>query len=168
MFLVALPLGAAEPPAGWKSFSSQGGAFTIAFPEAPREQKETIQGADGSGKVDQIQYLVGKPDGAYLASYQPAENLARADAKTIADALDSARDRLAATFQGKVLSTKDVKVGKTSGKEVLVDCPNIQGMIRSRMFLANGRFYQLMLIGTKGFLSTSEAAYFLDSFQPVE
>src|SRR5262245_12624437 len=130
--VAASRLCAAEPPAGWKSYASQSGAFTIGFPAQQLEDKETIQGLDGGGNVDQIQYVVGKADGAYLASYQPAANLAKSDAKTKSAALDLARGRLAASFAGKVVSMKEVKLDAESGREVLVDCPKIQGMLRGR------------------------------------
>jgi hypothetical protein len=155
----------ADPPAGWKSYPSRSGAFQIAFPSKPEETKDSIEGVDGGGKIEQTQYTVGLKNGAYLASYQPAPNLAKSEAKVINAALDLTRDRLAKSFQGTVLSSKDVKLEATTGKEFVIDCPKIQGVIRSRAFLTNGRFYLIMLMGTKEFVTTAEADYFLESFK---
>lgn len=167
LILVLCPLAAlaADPPAGWKSYTFKAGGFEISFPSKPMESKESIEGVDGGGKVDQTQYTVGLPNGAYLASHQPAPNLTKSNAKTIDAALDLARDRLVTSFEGKLLGSKDVKLDATTGKEFVIDCPKIQGQIRSRIYLTNGRFYLILLMGTKAFITTKEADYFLDSFK---
>lgn len=163
--VACLLLVAADAPEGWTSYPSKSGGFQIDFPEKPKEEKEVISGVDGGGDVDQIQYLVGGANGAYLASFQPAPRLAKSDAKTMSAALDKAAARLAATFEGRVLSAQAVQLGKAAGTEVVVDCPKIKGRIRSRMFLTNGRFYQVMLIGAPDFIATKEADHFLGSFR---
>jgi hypothetical protein len=166
--LVLVPALVAAPPAGWKTFPSASGEFQVDFPGKPEESKQAIKGLDGKGNVDQIQYVFDAGTGAYLASFQPSENLAKADAKTVSAALDSAAERLAKTFAGKILSSEEVKLDTATGKEVRVDCPKIQGLIRSRMYLTNGRFYQLMVLGTKDFVDAKEAEHFLGSFKVVK
>lgn len=165
LLVLPLALEAGDPPTGWKTYPCKSGAFEIGFPSKPEESKQNIKGVDGDGMVDQIQFTVGRPQGSYLASHQPAPNLSKSDAKTVNAALDLARDRLVTSFEGKLLGSKNVKLDAAMGKEFTIDCPKIKGQIRSRAYLTNGRFYLILLIGTKDFVSTKEADYFLDSFK---
>lgn len=156
---------AADPPKGWKTFESKSGGFQIAFPTKPEESKQAIKPMGGGEEVEQIQFIVGQQNGAFLASHQPAPKLAASDAKTISNALDSARDALVRKFEGKVLDSKEVKLDAATGKEVVLDCPKLQGLLRTRMFLTNGRLYQIIVMGTKDFVASPEADYFLESFK---
>jgi hypothetical protein len=139
--------------------------FSILFPGKPTVDTQKIGGAPGKA-IDQIQYVVGFQDGAYLVSHQDAAGLNGAHASMQKKAFDGARDSLLKTFQGKLTGDREIKLARTyPGREVRIELPQMNGLVRVRMYLADGRFYQIMVVGATGFAASKDSDRFLDSFK---
>jgi hypothetical protein len=77
--------------------------------------------------------------------------------------LDKIRDASKGA-DGKLISEKDVTVGeeKYPGRDMVIDKAGV--VIRTRIVLADKRLYQVMVQGTKEFVTSPTANRFFDSF----
>jgi hypothetical protein len=77
------------------------------------------------------------------------------------DRLDGARNSMA----GKYKLEKETKItigGVLRGREILLAADQ-KLLVRSRIFLVNGRLYQAMVVGPREFVNGPDAGKFLDS-----
>jgi len=162
--VTSFTLGAAQDAAPTlKRYKSEDGNFSAEFPGVPKAQRVPVEpGNEKAAK--QVQYVFGVEDGAYLVSYQDNPNLEEADAKAQEEALKTAQDSLGKTF-GKLLSEKPIQLlEKYPGREFEYEIPGQKGRYRSRMYLVDGRLYQVIVVGTEEFASSKTAEAVLDSF----
>jgi hypothetical protein len=155
---------AQEDSPALKRYKTDEGNFSIMLPGAPKAQRVPI--ADPNDKdAKQVQYVYGGDDGAYLVSYQDNPKLVEADEGSAEEALKSAQDGLAKTF-GKLLSEKAIKLAdRYPGREIEFEVKGEKGGIyRARLYLVDGRLYQVVVVGTKEFATSKSAAAMLDSF----
>lgn len=146
-----------------KKYKSDEGNFAILLPGVPKAQRVPVD-RDNDKSARQVQYVVGEEDGAYLVSYQDNPNLEEADEKESEEALITAQQTLGKTF-GKLLSEKPIKLlDKYPGRQFEFEIPGQKGRYRSRVYLVDGRLYQVIVVGTEAFVSTETAEAMLDSF----
>jgi hypothetical protein len=159
---LALTAQEAEAPK-LKKYKSEDGNFSIELPGVPEAQRVPIN-PDNENAGKQVQYVYGVENGAYLVSYQDNPKLGEAEAKVQEEALKTAQDSLGKTF-GKLLSEKPIKLlDKYPGREFEYEIPGQKGRYRSRMYLVDGRLYQVIVVGTEEFASSKTAEAFFNSF----
>jgi hypothetical protein len=144
-------------------FRSPDGKFTVSLPGVPERTEETAGSADTGTK--QVQYLLGNTEGAYLVSHQDAPHLGNADAATQEQALLSAQNGAQHALKGTLRSSRKITLQQHPGREYELEVANGTGLLRSRMYLAHGRLYQLIVVGTPTFANSANAGQFLDSLR---
>lgn len=155
-------VGAADDPrVEYQQFASSAGKYKILFPGPVRN--ETVEVKTAAGAQSLTLDSVSLADGTlFVVSYidTPAE-AARADS---GPRLDKIRDAIRGP-DGKLVSEKAVAVGleKLPGRDVLVEKPGT--VIRARVVLAERRLYQVLLQGSRGFVTSPTADRFFDSFE---
>ena len=78
--------------------------------------------------------------------------------------LDAARDLAVQNAKGKLLKETRIKLAnKHPGREVTIELPTGQGVVRQRIYLVDGRVLQVMVIGSLEVVQGALASRFLDS-----
>jgi hypothetical protein len=152
----------AEARDGLTLFSSKEGGFSIYLPGKPEHKSTTV----GDAKETQHQFVLPAPQGAYIVSYQENPNLAGSTPEQLAAALESGRDRLLESFQGKLLENKSAVLAKKHpGLSFRLTIPKANGEARCQFFLVGTRLYQIMAFGVPEFVGSDETKRVMDSFK---
>ena len=160
LLLLAAPA-VGQPPAPGL-YGPKGGGYTVAFPDRPKEETKSVKTAAGELKVHSATYATA--DGqVYLASHTdfPAGAIKPDD-------LPAMYDRVQGDLKGKdgkLVTTKDLKVGeaKLPAREVVIDRGKTQA--RFRLVAKGDRLLQLAAVGPGPFVTGPEATAFLDSLK---
>jgi hypothetical protein len=136
-----------------------------ALPGKPEYEKiEVVQ-----SKQERHQYVVGKPSGAYLISYQDTPNLEGATAEKLAEALRLARDTMQKGFEGKLVDSEEIQLDEEHpGLAFRVTIPAAGGEARCRFYMVGTRLYQVTAIGLPEFVRSDEAGKVLESLALLE
>jgi hypothetical protein len=153
-----------KPKAALEEFTSKAGGFTVAMPGKPKETSKTSKTAAGQ-ETKQLTWILQQKDSAFLVIVTDVPNLAKADAATLNTVLEQGRKGAVAAMKGKLLSEKKVKLGKHPGLEFQIDAPKVGGIYRSRIYIADGRLYQVTVFGPKEVATSKQADRFLNSFK---
>ena len=152
----------------WKVFNSPDGSFKVLMPGMPESMSETKKTFMGEVNLNIFLAKPPKQQVAYVVAYNdfPHSYGTLADPQVV---LNNARDMALKTTQSKLVSQEDIRgYNNHPGKEI--EYVNSAGKItRNRMFFAEGRLYQAMVITTKEqekYLTKSIRGY-LNSFQVV-
>ncbi|RME54195.1 MAG: hypothetical protein D6795_04490 [Deltaproteobacteria bacterium] len=143
--------------AGWREVGAEDGSYRIMMPGEPQKksQDQNIQGAVIHTDIYQV-----------ASSAQQSVYLLQVTAplKTDPKALfDSTQQSVLASAPGsEVISTKEIAVNDCPGREYMARTAD-GGELYSRLFLANGNFYQVLVKAPAAGRNTSLA--FLDSFR---
>lgn len=136
---------------GWTNYQSAAGKFSVQFPEKSEEKTETAFGETAQ--------LVGVDwgDRAFMVMHWAMPEAVEANLEV--SAAGYAEDTRSGTPVVKKIDLagrpgRDVKVELFGGREV-----------RTRMYLANGRLYQVTAVGPKGYTTSSTAEKFFASFK---
>jgi hypothetical protein len=165
LFLVAgVALTSAADAPEWKEFASREGRFKILLPAAPKTYDLDTESDFGKGVLHMNVSHSGKS--LYGANYSdfPAE-IKKASLKEI---YNSSRDGAVANLKGKLVSEKDIKLGKYPGREVRIDVAGGKQLFRARIYLVEQRLYQVVVLGTPEIATSKETDKFMDSFHLVE
>jgi hypothetical protein len=137
---------------GWKEYTWKEGKCSLLLPGKPTEKKDSLQ-------------LVDK-QGVYMVYFADSPGMAKADAATIKQVFDKARDALVESLKGKLLREKDVKLGKYAGRELQIEAPMV-GVYRTRLYQVGERYYQVILTAPKDAATSKEADKFFASFKAM-
>jgi hypothetical protein len=154
--LVALLLpGAALAAAGWATFRSETGRFTVLMPGTPAEATETLE--DGvvhrfvSSPEKGRAFVVVYGDDAEFASMPPDE------------LFDNVRDALLDAAGASRQSERAVEFGGRPARELVAQGPE-GSMMKARLILAGERLYTLLAVTPKDEAAIADADRFLGSF----
>jgi hypothetical protein len=156
--LVVLTLAAPARPADKVEYTSKEGQYKAIFQAKPSEKEERVLGL-----TVKIVFLA-TPDGMFAVAFSdlPRRLLRPTDDQR---ALDSARDVTLQSAKATLVKEEQIKLEKKyPGRDVTGELPNGIGLIRSRIYAVDGRVYQVMVGGTKGFVKGADAESFLSSF----
>jgi hypothetical protein len=141
-------------------YTSEEGRFAVRVPGTPRvSKKKTAAGETALATVEQ-------PNGRYVVAYldlqtEPGEGAAMAQER-----LEKARDGAVSGVGGKVLADRPITLaGKYPGRDVTIELPGKDDLARDRMYLVNGRLYQVTATGRKWWVESADTRKFLDSFR---
>jgi hypothetical protein len=136
---------------------SAAGRFTVRLPGKPAEKDQPTP----AGTLHALQ--VRGPSGDWTVSWidLPAE----AKPPTAEARLDAIRKSLAERLRGTVVTQKKVELEKKHpGRDLVLDLGPGRGLLRTRVFLAGNRLYQLTVQGAKEQVESPAAQKVLDSF----
>jgi hypothetical protein len=155
--LACLIAGAARAgePGDWKEFSSKSGGFTVLLPGAPKEYKVG----------DSVRFMVRMGSTTYGIIYDDFPNLKEADAVAVKKNLESGVEATIKSTKGKLLSTKDIKLGDHVGLEFQIELAKEGLHMRARVYLIKGRVYQVIVRAPPDVATSKTATDFLDSFK---
>jgi hypothetical protein len=166
--LVGLALGlglttapADEPKVEYQQFASSAGKYKVLFPGPVRTETVEIKSSTGAQSLT-LDSVSLPNETLFVVSYvdTPPE-AARADP---GPRLDKIRDAIRGP-DGKLVSENGVTVGfeKLPGRDLMVEKPAT--VIRARVVLGEKRLYQVMVQGSRGFVTSPTADRFFDSFE---
>ncbi len=155
--------GRADDKPAWKEFTSKEGRFKVLMPATPRQSDHDTESDFGKGVLHMNTARVG--DMMYGANYCDFPPTVRDI--PIKAFLDASRDGAIANLEGKLVSEKDVRLGKYPGREIRIDVGAGRSLFRVRVFLVEQRLYQAVVFGTHEAATSKEADRFLDSFQLI-
>jgi hypothetical protein len=143
--------------------SREGGGFTILLPAGQMEET--------APKPDQPigTLILEQPNGTYEVAYQDVPAAAGETPEQLEHRLDEYRDRAlenSRASQGELRGEKKITLaGRYPGREIVIELPPHQEWIRARIFLAEGRLYQVNASGKKGWVDSRDTEKVLDSFR---
>ena len=158
---VSLPLLLGIPD-GWEELAPTEGRFKAAMPTAPTMRKQQVKTA--TGQLSVTMYVAeGRNDAVFVVSYT---DYPEADLKkgAVEKRLDHARDGAVASAGGKLRSEQAIKLKGHPGREIVVE-KGSEVLARMRIFLVNGRLYQVMVLGKA---PADDVKSFLASFELIE
>jgi hypothetical protein len=161
--LPALALLAGGCGPNFTEYTSAEGRFAVRVPGAPRVSKE----ATPAGET--VLTTVEQPNGRYVVAWldlkvEPDEGAAKARER-----LENARDAAARSVGGTVLADRPLTLaGKYPGRDVIIELPGKDDLARDRMYLVNGRLYQVTATGRRWWVESADTQKFLDSFRLTE
>jgi len=156
-FLVA----AGDAITKFEAFAPKGGRFTVQMPGQPKEQKSTAKTAIGPIDIHMFVYEA-DPNTAYMVGYNdyPEGMMKKADPEKV---LDGARDGAVKNVNGKLDWEKKITIDGHPGRDFAVTAEGLS--VRDRIYLVNDRLYQVMLVGSKDFITGKDGEKFLNSFK---
>jgi hypothetical protein len=151
-------VGPAAP--AWQQIDKVDAGFRVSMPGTPREEIKQMP------RASQLQLILNMGDPLYLVTAN--EVPAGADQADKADhLLDVSRDRSVSNSKGKLLQEKRLTLdNRWHGREyeILTEANNIR---RQRLYLAQGRLYALVVVGSREKTGSPDADRFLDSFKLI-
>jgi hypothetical protein len=163
LFLLCATVSFAAETNDFKPFTPKEGGWTISFPGKPEISTSTT--ATELRDVEMHQYVVkrSKDKETYVLIYcdLPAEIVKDADPEKL---LDRSRDGGVASVHGKAAKESKINLDANPGRELEVT--GLGGTRLWRLYLVNGRLYQLMVTTDVGRPSESRAKTFFASFKP--
>jgi hypothetical protein len=109
-------------------------------------------------------YLSRSANALYIVATVDLPETTNEAEEKLQDRLDAARDLAVQNAKGKLLKETRIKMAaKQAGREIVIELPSGQGVVRSRMHLADGRMYQMMIVGSQEAVQAAAAVKFLDS-----
>ena len=162
LFIAAGFAAAADPMPEYKPFASSAGRYKVLFPGGVKTETSDVKTANGTTLKLTLDSVQLDDDTLYVVTHVDApDDVAKQPA---GPRLDKVRDANKGT-DGKVLAEKELTLGddKHPGREVLIQKPNL--VIRNRIVIAGNRLYQVMIQGSKEFVTSRDADRFFDSFE---
>ena len=161
--LVTFIVGADKPK--WAAFASPEGRFEILMPGEVKQFTVEVENEFGPGVLHMNVATTG--EGAMLVAnwvdYPP--DLA---ADLPEQLLDGSREGALDNLGGKLISEKEIKLGRHSGREILIEVPKQDRLFRVRVYLVGNRLYQTVVFGPPKFVKSKEAERYLNSFKLLD
>lgn len=157
-----------EPPEKvklkWKEYSPAAGDFSIEFPAEIQPQQTEIPTEDG-GSIT-MNMISSEINGlAFMMSYIDNYLQLMQEEIVAEDILAAAANGSAANTGGTIIEGDYIELDGFTGLDFKVSIMGGSGLIRSRIYLARGNFYQIMVIGAIRDTLNEENNRFLDSFK---
>ena len=159
---VVLLLGAEDTPL--KEFAPKEGGFSVRVPAEMKEAVKKVKGPGGKDEVQRTYTYAPNPSTVYLILDREMPALAKANAATVQTALENGRKAAEKSLNGKLLNEKKVTLGKYQGLEFLIESAQL-GFYRSRVYIVDGRMYQVTIMGPKDVATSKAADEYLQSFK---
>ena len=138
-----------------KPFVWKEGKLEVRFPGEPTVMKDRLQLTQNGGKI------------LYLVITVPIARLEKFPVEQQKVIFDLTRDSLVKSLKGKLLSEKQVKIDKLSGREYRIETPE-KTIYRMDTILVDNRMIQLILLATKDVQMSKDAETFFKSFKLVK
>lgn len=148
-----------------EDFTSDAHKFKARFPGKPKLQSQP----DPAGTTMQM-YAVEDRNGVMavaVADMPLPENMSETQ---VNGALEGAVNGQVRSGGGSLKTSSSIMVnGKYPGRELVASITQPKtGQVRSKIFLVKNRLYQVMVMGTDSYATSSQATEFLNSFQLMD
>lgn len=155
---------------GWQSFSPAQGGMKVLMPGQPAHKPSTIDTA--AGKVQMHTYTIedastGMGFAVILSDFAP-ETVAGFDLDQKNEVLEGVKKGFAEGAKATVLSDRKLRLGEHPGKDVLMQLPQADKLMRVRFFMVNERIYQIGAVGTREQVTANDGDAYLKSFRLVK
>jgi hypothetical protein len=152
----------AADPGDFKPFTPKEGGFTVSFPGRPDQSTSTTTTEMGEVAMHQFVARRSRDKETYVVIYcdLPADLVKDADPEKL---LDRMRDGGVASVHGKPAKENKIKLDANPGRELEVT--GLGGARLWRLYLVNGRLYQLLVTTESGRPSADRAKTFFNSFK---
>jgi hypothetical protein len=153
----------------WEEFNSEDGNFTVSFPGIPEEETESINTEVGT--INRQTFVVENDGGqtTYLVMYinYPGDAVEMASYDKI---LNSVRDDLMATYQGKVNKEELVQLDNYPGREFDFEGKWENNLVYGNVItlLIEHRLYLLMALGVEEEVAKEDVEKFFVSFESLD
>lgn len=166
LVFVAVPAFAEDKPE-WIRFSPKNAKCSVEMPSKPTTQP--VQEINQNGFEIKLHMFILELDGGktgYALGHSdlPANPETEEATKNV---LKGAQDGTTKAIKGTVVSERDITLGKYLGREFTLDLAG-GNQYRGRLFVIEGRLYQVLVVGSKEFVNGLEAKAFLYSFELTE
>ena len=151
-----------SPQVEWKTFSPDGGAFSVQVPGTPKEFKKNLDTSSGAVEVMLYELAVPGSEGKFVVSYCDFPEAMKPGTED--KRLDNARDGAIASSKGKLKREKSLLLDTYPGREVTIEIEG-KGMAVLRLYAVNKRLYQVMVVGPTDLATSQDAQKFLTSFR---
>jgi hypothetical protein len=142
-----------------KDFKLEDGKVKVLLPAAPEMMTQKLPNG-----VPVKMYLARSPNALYIVATMDLAEAANETEEKLQERLDNARDLAVQNAKGKLLKETRIKLAnKHPGREVIIELPSGQGVARQRVYLAEGRMYQVMIVGSQEAVNAAASGKFLDS-----
>jgi hypothetical protein len=148
----------------FNEYTSTEGRFTVRVPGTPQVTRKEIPGATV------FMATVEQPSGRYVVGWMDIQPKPDEGEAPVWVSLGNARDSAVRSVGGTLLFDHKITLGgkKYPGFDLLIELPGKEDRTRDRMYLVNGRLYQVIASGRKWWVESSDTQKFLDSFRLVE
>jgi hypothetical protein len=141
---------------GLQEYVSEEGGFRVLFPAAP----STAPDPDLPRGVRKVSHV--ERSGSYAVAWEEVGD----GEGGAAERLDRACDAAVKKLKGKELARSTIKLhGEHPGRELVIEWPDGRGVTHQRMYLVEGRLYQVVASGLKWWMDTPRPRKVLDSFR---
>jgi hypothetical protein len=158
--LLLLPAASAEDkPAEGKKVTTKDGKVSATFPAQPTEKKG----------LNMVVFLhEGKDGKTALVLNQGVlpQQVDLTDKDLVKKVLDGGREGGIRAIKGKLITNKEIKLGKYPGQSF--DAEVSIGVYRARVYLTGKHMIQVVAVGSKEYVDGAEAKKFLDSLKLEE
>lgn len=167
LLLVPAALAADDDKPEWKRFRPKNGRCAVEMPGKPTAQPPQDI-SQGGFKSKLYMFLLEAPDGktAYGLGYSdfPADTLPDEKLKEVLEAAQKGTEK---GLKAEVVTDRELRLGKYPGREFTLELPG-GNYYRARLFIVEGRLYQVIALGPKKFIDGPDAKVFLYSFELTE
>ena len=148
-----------------EDFTSSEHKFKARFPGKPKKEQQT-----GPFGVAVTMYGVESRDGLFGIVVSEMPIPANETPEMTQNRLDGARDGAIRNVGGTQKTSSAITLNnKYPGREFSASITQPKkGQVRARVYLVGPRLYQVMVMGTDSFATSSKADEFLNSFQVIE
>ena len=146
----------------------------LEFPGEPTQKKQKINSTIGKLKMDMYIYepaAQAKDENmVYLFNYTeyPSSQVNSGDTEALDTFFDNAIKGAVNTVSGKLLSEKDIAIGKYPGREAKIDYKEGVAIITIRLYLVENKLYMLETIAETQKDPNASITKFMNSFALIE
>jgi hypothetical protein len=142
-----------------KEIKLENGKVQVLLPATPEVMTQKLPNG-----VPLKMYLARTANALCIVATMDLPDAAGETEEKLQERLDAARDLAVQNAKGKLLKETRIKLAnKHPGREELIELPTGQGVVRQRIYVAEGRLLQLMVIGSPEVVQAALASKFLDS-----
>ena len=156
----------------WFLLKAEEYGYQIEFPKEPKENPQIIQSAIGELKLNIFLYDASTDNQkdenlVYLVNFTtyPDSLVNSDDTAKLSGFYRGSIDGAVNNVQGKLLSEKEIELGKFSGREVKIDFQQGRAIINMRIFLIHNNMYMVQTITETKKDNNKAMKRFFDSFQ---
>ncbi len=156
-----------SPTPSWQEFKPANAGFAILMPALAQVEQETLDTL--FGQITLIRHAAKFDNMVFSAAYSslPADLITTYPAEQLLKALQEGG---VSDYNGRLLSSKEIKLGDYSGIEVMLEVPDNKrmpggGVLRTRLYLVGNVLYEINHLGSKRQSISPDIKRFMDSFQ---
>jgi hypothetical protein len=170
LFLLLLPIGLSAQ--NWEWFRDESAGFGVKTLQEFVEKEQKIATEIGEIKIHSFIYEPEEDQSLnflFLINYcdYPKEDFSFESDNLISDFLNNSVQQSAEDLSGEVIYSSDITQNGLPGKLSRIEYSNHQAVVKSKMILANQRFYSIQVYSLIEQSLNDEIDTFLDSFQII-